>query len=106
MPNPTGQRQEFQEFQAWKLEMNKNLVQGIQAQAPSLVFLAEPSNNVDAPEEVVNNPHSTVQHLLHVVLNEVDIRTRISHFGFVNVQGLQQQLPGNPSLPQGTPPRD
>ena len=78
MPNPTWQRehQEFQEFQAWKLEMNKNLVQGIQPQAQAPSFLAEPSNNVDASGEVVNNPHSTVQHQL--VLNKVDIRTRIS----------------------------
>ena len=102
MPNLTWQpeHQEFQEFQAWKLEMNKNLVQGIQPQAQAPSFIAEPSNNVDASGEVVNNPHSTVQHQL--VLNKVDIRTRISHLVFLSVQGLQQQFPANPSLPQGT----
>ena len=70
MPNPVWQvssrdqllqdqlQRDRQEFQAWKLEMSKNLAQGIQpqAQAPSLVDLTEPPDDIDGPEEVVNKP--------------------------------------------------
>ena len=70
MPNPVWQvssrdqllqdqlQRDRQEFQAWKLEMSKNLAQGIQpqAQAPSLVDLTEPPDDIDGPGEVVNKP--------------------------------------------------
>ena len=70
MPNPDWQlsskeqllqdqlQHERQEFQDWKLEMSKNLAQGIQsqAQAPSLVDLTEPPIDIYAPVEVINKP--------------------------------------------------
>ena len=77
MPNPNWQylsreqlfqdqlqreRQEFQEFQAWKLEMTKNLVPTqSQAQAPSLVDLTEPPVDIDAPVEVTNKPRRSAR---------------------------------------------
>ena len=67
MPNPGWQpsgreqllqdqlQRERQEFQAWKIEVSKNLVPTqLQAQAPSLVDLTEPPMNIDAPVEVID----------------------------------------------------